>query len=53
MTPLTLIQAQTEDAWHERDNLQTLKAKTTELEARIEIIEFRQTPAGIDQPQAA
>ncbi|MFJ3200987.1 hypothetical protein [Streptomyces sp. NPDC086989] len=51
MTHLTLIQAETEEAWYERDNLQTLKAKAAELEARIEVIEFKQTV--FDPPQAA
>ncbi|WP_327738429.1 hypothetical protein OG749_36205 [Streptomyces nojiriensis] len=53
MSHLTLIQAETEDAWHEHITLQDLKAQAAQLAARVQVREFLQTPAAIDLPMAA
>jgi hypothetical protein len=53
MTHLALIAAETDDAYYEHERLQRLKAEAAELAARVEVIEFRHTPAAIDQPLAA
>lgn len=53
MPHLTLIQAETEDAWHEHKTLQQLKTEAAQLVARVQVREFLQTPAAIDLPHAA
>ena len=53
MTHLTLIQAEADDAWYEHATLQRLKEQAVAIEARIQVIEFRQTPAALDLPDAA
>lgn len=53
MNDLTLLDAQTDDAWRDRETLDRLKAAAVDLEARIQVIEFRQTPDAHDLPAAA
>jgi hypothetical protein len=53
MNDLTLLNAQTDDAWRDRETLDRLKAAAVDLEARIQVIEFRQTSTAIDPPHAA
>lgn len=53
MSHLTLIQAESEDAWYEHKTLQQLKADVAQLVALVQVREFLRTPAAIDLPHAA
>ncbi|MCX5407485.1 hypothetical protein OHA37_26930 [Streptomyces sp. NBC_00335] len=53
MSHLTLIQAETEDAWYEHKTLQQLTAEAAQLVAVVQVHEFLQTSADLDLPYAA